>query len=94
MEAKRKPLLPGDIQLKAASGATEMDGMLELPVVEAPAVENVRGSRPDWLRVKLPYGETYKKLVDTIESNGLHTVCQARVAPTWENAGRQVQPRS
>ena len=38
-----------------------------MPVVEAPGVENVRGRRPDWLRVKLPYGETYKGVVDIID---------------------------
>jgi lipoyl synthase len=53
----------------------------ELPVVEAPQVANVRGKRPDWLRVKLPYGETYKRLVDIIDDNKLHTVCQSARCP-------------
>ncbi len=55
--------------------------MLELPVVEAPPVANVRGRRPDWLRVKLPYGETYRKLVRLIDENQLHTVCQSARCP-------------
>ena len=55
--------------------------MLELPVVEAPAALNVRGRRPDWLRVKLPYGETYRKLVHLIDENQLHTVCQSARCP-------------
>ena len=82
MEA-RKPLRPGDIKLKSTSVPVQEqeDGMLGLPVIEAPAVDNERGKRPDWLRVKLPYGETYKKLVDTIDSNGLHTVCQSARCP-------------
>ena len=57
------------------------DGMFELPVVEEPQVANVRGKRPDWLRVKLPYGETYRKVVDIVEENDLHTVCQSARCP-------------
>ena len=44
-------------------------------------VANVRGRRPDWLRVKLPYGETYRKLVRLIDENQLHTVCQSARCP-------------
>lgn len=42
---------------------------------------NVRGRRPDWLRVKLPYGETFRKLVNLIDENQLHTVCQSARCP-------------
>ena len=55
--------------------------MVELPVVEAPRETSVRGRRPDWLRVKLPYGETYKKLVGLIDEHQLHTVCQSARCP-------------
>ena len=58
------PRRPGDIALRAATpagdGASFDGGMLELPVVEAPAVANRPGGRPPWLRVKLPYGETFR----------------------------------
>jgi lipoic acid synthetase len=78
----RPAFRPGDIQLETASPAASHgdgdSGMLELPVVES---ASERGKRPDWLRVKLPYGETYKNLVDIIESNDLHTVCQSARCP-------------
>ena len=32
----------------------------EIVALLAPTAQ--RGSRPDWLRVKLPYGETYKNV--------------------------------
>ncbi|MCB0720473.1 MAG: lipoyl synthase [Bacteroidetes bacterium] len=53
--------------------------MIELPVVDAP--QTGRLARPDWLRVKLPYGEQYKNLVETIDSHQLHTVCQSARCP-------------
>ncbi|MBT4601744.1 MAG: lipoyl synthase, partial [Bacteroidetes Order II. Incertae sedis bacterium] len=79
----KKGLRPGEVDLKtiSLSSSDGGNGMLELPVIQAPQVENVRGARPDWLRVKLPYGETYKNLVETIETNGLHTVCQSARCP-------------
>jgi len=83
MEVPRKPLRPGDIKLKTAAlaSAEVVDGFMELPVVTSPLPESVRGKRPDWLRVKLPYGETYRNLVETIEANDLHTVCQSARCP-------------
>lgn len=76
----KKRLRPGEIQLRTSRLEEHSNGdqMLELPVVQS---ENVRGKRPDWLRVKLPYGETYRKLVDVIDSNSLHTVCQSARCP-------------
>ncbi|MFV1980095.1 MAG: lipoyl synthase [Rhodothermia bacterium] len=55
--------------------------MLELPVVDSISVSNQPGSRPDWLRVKLPYGERYRDLVNLIDDNKLHTVCQSARCP-------------
>lgn len=68
--------------LKTAPPAgSEGDGMLELPVVEAPAVANRAGTRPDWLRVRLPYGETFRNVSQIIEQHDLHTVCQSARCP-------------
>ena len=50
--------------------------MLDLPVLEAS-----RRPRPDWLRVKLPYGPTYRKLVRLMDEHELHTVCQSARCP-------------
>ncbi len=56
-------------------------GFLELPVVETTSVENVRGRRPEWLRVRLPYGETFRNVSDIIDTHKLHTVCQSARCP-------------
>ncbi len=86
MNAHRPPgRLPGEAPLRTAPGAGDGaafdGGMLELPVVEAPAVVNRPGARPEWLRVKLPYGETFRAVQQTIEDHGLHTVCQSARCP-------------
>ncbi len=85
--ADKRPFLPGEITLKrtaqessAPTGDGE-SGFVELPVVETPRAANVRGRRPDWLRVKLPYGPTYKNLVNIIDEHQLHTVCQSARCP-------------
>ncbi len=82
-EYRKKPSLPGEIKLSSVTipVPTESgDGsMLELPVLSN--VSDGRIPRPDWLRVKLPYGETYRNLVQTIDSHGLHTVCQSARCP-------------
>jgi lipoyl synthase len=81
----RRPLKPGEIALarapKEALVSGDGDAMFELPVVEAPQVANVRGHRPDWLRVKLPYGETFKNVSNIIDDHRLHTVCQSARCP-------------
>ncbi|MDX1439861.1 MAG: lipoyl synthase [Rubricoccaceae bacterium] len=55
--------------------------MLELPVVDKPLPAAKRGGRPDWLRVKLPYGETFRNVQKTIEEHNLHTVCSSARCP-------------
>ncbi len=81
------PKTPGDLELRrvkkdplVASGDGD-PGLFELPVVGQPQVGNGRGQRPDWLRVKLPYGPTYKKVADIIDDHELHTVCQSARCP-------------
>ena len=79
-EANRKPFLPGEITLQKRADATG-DGnsnFVELPVVE---VSSGRVRRPDWLRVKLPYGTVYRNLVQLIDEHNLHTVCQSARCP-------------
>ncbi|MFB3131816.1 MAG: lipoyl synthase, partial [Rhodothermales bacterium] len=64
----KRPFLPGEVTLKQAAKAPLLatgdgdPGFFELPVVEAPTAANGPGRRPDWLRVKLPYGPTYKNV--------------------------------
>ncbi|MFT5142767.1 MAG: lipoic acid synthetase [Rhodothermales bacterium] len=76
----RKPLLPGDIRLTAV-GEQSDEMLLELPVVQSAPAQNERGKRPDWLRVKLPYGEKYKQIVNLVEDFKLNTVCQSARCP-------------
>ncbi|UBM57174.1 lipoyl synthase [Marinilongibacter aquaticus] len=40
-----------------------------------------RAKRPDWLRVKLPIGENYKKVREIVDKNNLHTICQSGNCP-------------
>ena len=37
--------------------------------------------KPDWLRVKLPTGESYKKVRDLVDEHKLHTICQSGNCP-------------
>lgn len=37
--------------------------------------------RPDWLRVKLPYGENYRRVRSIITEHKLHTVCESAHCP-------------
>ena len=82
MDSERKGLLPGEISLKSVP-VTSGDGdtFEELPVLGNSSAGSTLGKRPDWLRVKLPYGETYKNLVDIIDTHDLHTVCQSARCP-------------
>ncbi len=86
-DRKPNPRVPGEVELgrvkkePLAAGGDGDPGMFELPVVEQPAASNARGSRPDWLRVKLPYGPTFKKVSNIIDDHDLHTVCQSARCP-------------
>lgn len=50
----------------------------ELNVLENPTPAE---RRPDWLRVKLPSGETFKEVSDTIRKYKLNTVCSEARCP-------------
>ncbi len=47
--------------------------------VAAPAEQRVK--KPDWLRVKLPIGENYRKVREIVDNNKLHTICQSGNCP-------------
>lgn len=59
---------------------------LELPVIQQPA----RSPRPEWLKVRVPSGGEYSRLIGIMRDNGLHTVCEEarcpNIAECW-NAG-------
>ncbi len=52
--------------------------MIELPIID-PKTNKVR--KPDWLRVKLPIGEEYKKVRQIVDENKLHTICESGNCP-------------
>lgn len=54
--------------------------MIELPVTSA-AVDNTRVKKPDWLRVKLPIGESYKHVRSLVDNHKLHTICESGNCP-------------
>lgn len=52
--------------------------MLDLPVV---GHSDSKPRKPDWLRVKLPIGEEYKKVRKLVDDYKLHTICQSGNCP-------------
>jgi lipoic acid synthetase len=43
--------------------------------------ESGRTKKPDWLRVKLPTGENYRKVREIVGEHKLHTICQSGNCP-------------
>lgn len=54
--------------------------MLELPVVPSAPQERPQ-RKPDWLRVKLPMGENFRKVRALVDEYQLHTICQSGNCP-------------
>ncbi len=48
---------------------------------ESNLVENRPKRRPSWLRVKLPTGESYRRVREIVSEHGLHTICQSGNCP-------------
>lgn len=53
--------------------------MIELPVISKNSPGD--GKRPDWLRVKLPYGKKFTELRGIVDDQKLHTVCESARCP-------------
>ena len=54
--------------------------MLELPIIESES-QPARTKKPEWLRVKLPIGENYRKVRELVDEYKLHTICQSGNCP-------------
>lgn len=54
--------------------------MVELPVIAKQPIEEKR-KKPDWLRVKLPIGEDYRRVRHLVDEYKLHTICQSGNCP-------------
>lgn len=52
-------------------------------MIDLNVVKNSEGRvrKPDWLRVKLPVGESYKKVRGLVDEYKLHTICQSGNCP-------------
>lgn len=62
--------------------------MKELPVISKNQVESSltvqadsKPKKPDWLRVKLPIGESYKHVRGLVDTHKLHTICESGNCP-------------
>ncbi|HEY0677768.1 MAG TPA: lipoyl synthase [Chitinophagaceae bacterium] len=53
--------------------------MTELPVISDNTAQKVK--KPDWLRVKLPIGESYKHVRSLVDNHKLHTICESGNCP-------------
>jgi lipoic acid synthetase len=53
--------------------------MTELPIVAAE--QPTKRTKPDWLRVKLPIGESYKHVRGLVDTHKLHTICESGNCP-------------
>ncbi|MBK7230920.1 MAG: lipoyl synthase [Saprospiraceae bacterium] len=53
--------------------------MIDLPLVSSNSPSPSR--KPEWLRVKLPYGEEYRKVRRLVDEYKLHTICQSGNCP-------------
>ena len=63
---------------------------MDFVIQEIPENPSSRRERPDWLKVKIPLGESYARLRGLIDEQRLHTVCEEARCPNvsecW-NAG-------
>ncbi|MDQ3050000.1 MAG: lipoyl synthase [Bacteroidota bacterium] len=48
---------------------------------ETPITGETKVRKPDWLRVKLPIGEEYRKVRTLVSENKLHTICESGNCP-------------
>lgn len=55
--------------------------MTELPIVSNIDSATIRVKKPDWLRVKLPIGESYKHVRSLVDTHKLHTICESGNCP-------------
>lgn len=53
--------------------------MIDLPVLAEEKI--TKSPKPDWLRVKLPIGEEYRKVRALVDKYDLHTICQSGHCP-------------
>lgn len=55
--------------------------MQDLLIPNKTALKEPRVKKPDWLRVKLPIGESYKHVRSLVDTHKLHTICESGNCP-------------
>jgi lipoyl synthase len=62
--------------------------LVELPIINIAEAEQIKEEakpnhvkKPDWLRVKLPIGEDFKRVRGLVDQYKLHTICQSGNCP-------------
>lgn len=50
-------------------------------VSENPSAPIKKSGKPDWLRVKLPIGESYRQVRSLVDTHKLHTICESGNCP-------------
>ncbi|MEZ0268422.1 MAG: lipoyl synthase, partial [Phycisphaerae bacterium] len=54
---------------------------MPLPLTVLPEAPPVSGRKPSWLKMKMPGGDEYAKLLKLVNGHNLHTVCQSAKCP-------------
>lgn len=67
----------------AASGRGTIQILDMEPTTKATAIngEDTRPNKPEWLKVKLPIGEEYRKVRELVSTHKLHTICTSGNCP-------------
>lgn len=50
-------------------------------MIELPVIEDKKNGRPNWLRVKLPVGKSYKNVRELVNKYKLNTICESGNCP-------------
>lgn len=61
----------------------KLEKMQELPIINSASVQQAseKIKKPNWLRVKLPIGESYKHVRGLVDTHKLHTICESGNCP-------------
>jgi lipoic acid synthetase len=59
--------------------ALSLSHLIQTP--DAPPAPNGMGRKPSWLKMKMPGGEGYARLLKLVNEQNLHTVCQSAKCP-------------
>lgn len=54
---------------------------MNVPLTVIEPQQPTTGRKPSWLKMKMPHGQEYTKLLDLVNGHKLHTVCQSAKCP-------------